>query len=129
MKSFKQVIVYTSIFIFNLTWLSMPAHAALIGAEALIAAQSRHDAEQKIRIALARDDVGSGLQKLGVSANEIQDRVRALSDDEVLALSDRLEHAPAGGDVFGTIGVIFVILVITDLLGFTKIFPFTRAQR
>ena len=36
---------------------------------------------------------------------------------------------PAGGDFFGTVGVIFVILLITDILGFTQIFPVTRSQR
>jgi hypothetical protein len=31
--------------------------------------------------------------------------------------------------VIGTIVFIFVVLLITDILGFTKIFPFTRSIR
>lgn len=129
MKKLTQSIVYSMIFIFNLVWLAAPAQAALIGADAVAAAQSRQDAEQKISAALARADVGNTLEQLGVSKDEVRDRVAALSDEEVNALSDRIDRLPAGGDFFATVGLIFIILLITDLLGLTKVFPFTRAQR
>lgn len=129
MKKLTQSFVYSMIFIFNLVWLAAPAQAALIGAEEVVAAQSRQDAEQKISTALARDDVSSTLEKLGVGKDEVRDRVAALSDEEINTLSDRIDRLPAGGDFFGTVGLIFIILLITDLLGLTKVFPFTRAQR
>ncbi|HEX2531678.1 MAG TPA: PA2779 family protein [Burkholderiaceae bacterium] len=41
-----------------------------------------------------------------------------------------MDSLPAGGDsVIGVIVFIFVLLLITDILGLTKVFPFTRAQR
>lgn len=129
MKKLTQSFVYTLIFIFNLAWLAAPAQAALIGADAVAAARSRQDAEQKIQAALARDDVSGTLEKLGVNKDEVRDRVAALSDDEVNSLSDRIDRLPAGGDFFATVGLIFIILLITDLLGLTKVFPFTRSQR
>ena len=129
MKKLTQSFVYSMIFIFNLVWLAAPAQAALIGADAVAAAQSRQDAEQKISAALARADVGKTLEQFGVSKDEVRDRVAALNDEEVNALSDRIDHLPAGGDFFATVGLIFIILLITDLLGLTKVFPFTRAQR
>jgi hypothetical protein len=129
MKFMTQAIVYTYIFIFNLTSIASPAQAALIGADEVIAAQSRNAAEYKIQAALARDDVATAMQKLGVSPQQVHDRVAALSDDEVNTLAQKMDHLPAGGDFFATVGVIFVILLITDVLGFTKVFPFTRAQR
>ncbi len=47
-----------------------------------------------------------------------------------LALADQLDHAPAGaGGVLGTIVLIFLLLLITDILGFTKVYPFTRSIR
>ena len=66
---------------------------------------------------------------MGVNPDEARQRVAALSDQELASLSDKVDHLPAGGDFFGTVGLIFIILLITDILGFTKIFPFTRAQR
>ncbi len=129
MKKLTQSFVYSMIFIFNLVWLAAPAQAALVDAEAVAAAQTRQEAEQKIRAALARAEVGNTLEQMGVSKDEVQDRVAALSDEEINTLSDRIDRLPAGGDFFGTVGLIFIILLITDLLGLTKVFPFTRSQR
>lgn len=129
MNLFRQLIVYTMVTLMNLVVLSSSAQATLIGVDAMVAAQSRQDAEQKIRSVLSRGEVSAGLQRLGVHPNDVESRVAALTDNEVNSLARELDNAPAGGDFFGTVGVIFVILLITDILGFTKIFPFTRAQR
>ncbi len=129
MKYLKQIIVYTLIFFMNAMALMVPAQAALIGTTAVLDVQSRQASEQNIRAALAREDVGSSLQHLGVSPKDVQKRLAAMSYEDVAALSERVNRLPAGGDFFGTVGVIFVILLITDILGFTKIFPFTRSQR
>ncbi len=129
MKYLKQLIVYILIFSINSMALMAPAQAALISTDAVLGAQTRQTSEQNIRAALAREDVGSTLQQLGIGVEDVQKRLAAMSDDEVAALSERVNRLPAGGDFFGTVGVIFVILLITDILGFTKIFPFTRSQR
>ena len=56
-----------------------------------------------------------------------------MSDDEVRRIAGEIKTLPAGGDGLGTIVgaavTIFVILLITDILGLTKIFPFTRSVR
>lgn len=80
--------------------------------------------------ALARDDVAAGLRAQGVDPADVQARVAGLTDDEARALAARIADAPAGGsDLVGTIVFIFVLLLITDILGFTKVFPFTRSIR
>ena len=129
MKLFRQLIVFSTILVFNLSALIAPAHAALIGTEAIAAAEQRKATELKVQQVLARDDIARQLNRMGVNADEARQRFAALSDQELASLSDKLDRLPAGGDFFGTVGVIFVILLITDILGFTKIFPFTRAQR
>ena len=129
MRKIFQAVVYATIFTLNISAISSPAQAALIGTDAVIAAQDRQASEAKVRAALARDDVSRQLKKMGVNPDEARQRVAALSDQELASLSDRVDRLPAGGDFFGTIGLIFIILLITDLLGLTKVFPFTRAQR
>lgn len=129
MNLFKQTIVYSLIFVLNLVALNAPAQAALISTETLADAQTRQNKVQSIHAALARDDIRDALQRLGVSTEAARERVAALSDDELDSLAHRVDRLPAGGDFFATVGVIFVILLITDILGFTKVFPFTRAQR
>lgn len=51
----------------------------------------------------------------------------ALTDEEARTLSQQLDSLPAGGvDVLGTVLIVFIVLLITDVLGFTKVFSFTR---
>lgn len=83
--------------------------------------------QQRVEALLARADVREALAARGVSAGQVEARVAALTDDEARLLADQLDRAPAGGsDVLGIIFAVFIILLITDLLGLTKVFPFTR---
>ena len=76
-----------------------------------------------------RDDLAAALQARGVSTDELRARVNALTDAEAAQLTAQIDAAPAGGDVLGLLFTIFVILLVTDILGFTKVFPFTRSLR
>jgi hypothetical protein len=79
---------------------------------------------------LQRADVVSALQARGVSVEAARARVAALTDEEAAHVAAQIDSAPAGADgVIGTLVFIFVLLLITDILGFTKIFPFTRPIR
>jgi len=82
----------------------------------------------KISAFLDRADVLAQLQKQGVTANEAKARVYALTDDEAHNIAGKLDKLPAGGDgVLGVLLTIFIVLLITDILGFTKVFPFTHS--
>ncbi len=80
-----------------------------------------------------RADVRVALERRGVSADEAKARVEALSDDEVEQIAARFDSLPAGGSGLETALVIgflvFVTLLITDILGFTKVFSFTRPAK
>jgi hypothetical protein len=98
----------------------------LIGAEQVGAA---HGGRAQLEQTLQRVDVVAALQARGVSVDAARARVAALTDAEAAQVAAQIDQAPAGGDVIGTIVFIFVVLLITDILGFTKIFPFTRSIR
>jgi hypothetical protein len=70
------------------------------------------------------------LVEWGVDAAEAKARVDAMTDAEVVEVAARLDHLPAGGSavgaVIGAIVLIFLVLLITDLLGLTNVFPFVR---
>jgi len=108
------------------------AQAAMIGtdqvAESTISAKGAQD-RAKIVTMLSRDEVQSELVKRGIDPMEAQSRVAALSDDEASSLASQLDKAPAGGGIIGAIVLVFFVLLLTDILGFTKIFPFTRSVR
>jgi hypothetical protein len=96
---------------------------------AMLAANSGAD-HQRIAAALERDDVRAQLAAWGVSLDEARARVAALTDAEAADLAARIDALPAGGvDVLGVALVVFLVLLITDILGYTKIFPFTRPAR
>lgn len=85
---------------------------------------------EQVRQTLERADVAAALAERGVSVDEVRARVDALTDAEVAQLAHTLDTAPAGADgVLGTIVFIFVLLLVTDILGLTKVFPFTRSVR
>ena len=79
---------------------------------------------------LDKQEVQAKLADLGVSSENIKERIATLTDEEISQINQQIESMPAGGSVGGVIGVlvfIFIILLITDILGFTKVFNFTRS--
>jgi hypothetical protein len=76
-----------------------------------------------------RADVQTALQAQGVDANAAIERVQAMSDVEVAQLADRVDQAPAGAGVIGILFTVFLVLLVTDILGLTSVFPFTRSIR
>jgi hypothetical protein len=106
--------------------LPLPAQASLIATDAAARSEDR----QRISSLLERADVQAQLQSYGVGADEVKARVAALTDDEAAELAARVESLPAGGvGVIGAILIVFLVLLLTDILGLTKIFPFTKPMR
>jgi len=70
------------------------------------------------------------LVDLGVDRAEAVRRVAGLTDAEAQAAVDRFDRLPAAGDgvgvVIGAALIVFIILLITDILGFTNVFPFVK---
>ena len=106
------------------------AHAGMIGTEAVVnAAQVQQDRE-RLRDVFNRDDVKAQLIARGVDPAQVQARVDSLTDEEVQSLSGKIDQLPAGGDSFlGALVFVFIVLLITDILGFTNIFPFVKHQK
>jgi hypothetical protein len=107
------------------------AQAAMVSSEQVAQSAGIVNAEQdrqRIYAALSREDVRSELVKRGVDPMQVEQRVAALTDEEASAMASQIENAPAGG-IIGAIVLIFLVLLLTDILGFTKIFPFTRSVR
>lgn len=102
------------------------AHAGLVGTDKVGASAQTQSERERIRSFLDREDVRKELQSQGIDADTAKARVNALTDDEVQKVAGRLDKMPAGGDIIGILFTIFVILLVTDILGFTKVFSFTR---
>ena len=122
-KRFRRFIA--SLLVVSLTGLSLPLQAGMLPTEAAVANTDR----VQILSVLDRDDVRAQLQANGVSPADVKARVAAMTDEEARQLAGQIDSLPAGGDILGILLTVFIVLLITDILGFTKIFPFTRSIR
>jgi hypothetical protein len=82
----------------------------------------------KVQAQLARVEVQQQLTSYGVQPAQVQERVAALTDEEIASLAMRMDQAPAGADVglFGLLGVVFIVLLVLDYVGAIHIFSHRR---
>lgn len=131
MAALQRLIASTLIVSCTLMSLPQQAQAAIVPTEALLAntATDPAAARERVQSFLGREDVRSALVQQGVDADAALGRVAAMSDAEVAQLAGRIDQAPAGGDILGLVFTVFIVLLVTDILGLTKVFPFTRSVR
>jgi len=131
MKRLQRHLVFVVSFCLVNVSLMQAAHAELVPTEAVartVSVKGMGNGHARLNSALARADVRLEMQRLGVSETAAAARVAALTDAEAARLADQIESAPAGG-IIGAILLVFFVLLFTDIMGWTKVFPFTRSAR
>lgn len=107
--------------------LHIPAvSAGMVSTETVVNAQQAQQTRDRIRSTLNREDIQRALIARGVSPDQVQARVDSLTDEEAQQLVAKMDQLPAGGDVLDALVLIFIVLLITDLLGLTDVFPFVK---
>jgi hypothetical protein len=108
--------------------LSGTAGAAMVPtAEAAILAGAHADsARTRLAAAIARPELSAQLVALGLAPEEAARRVAALDDGAAIDAATGLDRVPAGAGILGVAVFVFAVLVLTDTLGITRIFPFRR---
>jgi hypothetical protein len=132
-QQYSQFMRWTSrMVILSMLAMGLPLQSAFAGIVETDQAVSHELAGQdraRINAFIDREDVLAQLQKQGVTVGEAKARVNALTDDEAHKIAGKLDQLPAGGDILDVLLLVFIILLITDILGYTKVFPFTRSVR
>ena len=109
------------------------AQAQMVGTDAVIADQQAVDQRSQVADFFASEDVKQIMTQYGVDPVEAQLRVDSLSNDELANIANSIDQLPAGGGgvgaVVGAAVLIFLILLITDLIGLTHVFPFVNRSR
>lgn len=108
-----------------------PVLAAMIETEATLEMSAKgQDARNTIKSILAREDARAVLRAQGIDPLEAMARVDSLTDAEAVRIADQIEELPAGGNfligLLVAVGIIVLILAITDALGYTDVFTFIR---
>jgi hypothetical protein len=130
-SSVKPVGIFMAVFMFMLSGPFQSAMAAMVGTEAVVDTERARDARNYLQSLLTREDVQSMLISQGIDPQEAKDRLDSLTDEEVTRVAEQLQELPAGGNGFFTLLLIvaflvFLILLITDITGYTDIFPFVK---
>ena len=104
--------------------------AAMVGTETMIEASRGQEARNRLNQLLVREDVRQALINQGIDPGEARARIDSLSDAEAMEVADKLDQLPAGSGALELILVIalivFLVLLITDITGYTDIFPFVK---
>jgi uncharacterized membrane protein (Fun14 family) len=99
------------------------ACAGVISTQEYIATIDRDVTLARIDAVLAREEVRSQLEQHGVDPVAANERIAALTDQELAQLATDLESLPAGGSsVLAVIGVVAIVLLILELVGVIDIF-------
>jgi len=96
--------------------------AGMISTGYLIDSETRDASFARVEVLLARQDVERQLLAFGVDADIVAERLRGMSNMELLALEGRLNTQLAGGDALAVIGTVFLVLLILELVGVTDVF-------
>ncbi len=106
------------------------AQAKMVTTDQVIEQSNPSGDRERVRDFLAREDVRQQLALLGVDPDEAASRVEGLSDEEVQQIAGRLDELPAGegtvGIIVGAALIVFLVLLITDILGLTDVFSFVK---
>lgn len=108
------------------------ASAGMIETEEVVEVVAERSTEtQRAQIAafLERDDVRAQLEAHGVTPEEAEARIAAMSERELAMFAGYVADDPAGEGLGTALAVLIGIaafLFITDVLGVTNIYPFVR---
>lgn len=119
--------------ILSITLFTQTSWAQMASTEALFEHSVTLSPKEKVMQFTAREDVARILGQMDVDPKMIEERVASMTDKEASQIAHKIDTMPAGsnaaGALIGAAVFVFVLLVITDILGLTKVFNFTRSVR
>jgi hypothetical protein len=129
----KPVSFLLAVFVLMISGPFQSAYAAMIGTESLVDITRGQQARDYLKSLLAREDVRAALVARGLDPQEARARIDSLSDAEAVNAADRFDQLPAASGVLETLLIIaflvFLILLITDIAGYTDVFPFVHPMK
>ena len=137
MKFIRKKISLISLFMATMMLLIATPHqtllAVMVPTEATIYQIKAQDARDHLKTLISKNDIKKSLISRGIDPMEAKARIDSLSDSEVIEVADKIEQLPTGGGAFGAViaasVIVFLVLLVTDILGYTDIFPFVKSQK
>jgi hypothetical protein len=130
-KLSKPIAIFLSFYMLMLACPYQSAWAAMIGTEAITDVDRNQSSRDYLKSLLAREDIKAVLIFQGIDPQEALARIDGLSDAEVNDIVNKLDQLPAGGflgELLIVVALVFIILLFTDMAGYTDIFPFVKKK-
>jgi hypothetical protein len=132
-QTVKPVSLLLAIFMLLISGPYQSAFAAMIGTETVLDTARGQEARSYLNQLLAREEIQAALADQGIDPREARARIDSLSDAEAVRAADKFEQLPAGSGFFEALLIVaflvFLILLITDIAGYTNVFPFVHAHK
>ena len=127
MRSTKRYLSILLTALFMLTSMaSLQAQAAMVGTGEAVAQQQLSVDRAELKAMLDDQEVQAKLASLGVSQDQVEQRIDSLTADELADFNSQLDDAPAAAGVVGIIVLFLVIFSITDMLCATNVYSFVN---
>jgi hypothetical protein len=116
--------IFINILILNTALIGFPSliQASPINTMTVIDMDERMMQIDRVRSAMARDDIRNTLIGMGVDPVEAEMRMDALTDAELVMLGQQMDELPAGGSALGVLGAVLLVLIVLEMLGVTNVF-------
>ena len=101
-------------------------NAAIVNTTDLVAEQQSVIDRDTLLKSLDRKEVQLALVEQGVDVKLAKKRVASMTNAEVVALNNKMDQLPAGSGVIGAIVFVALVLLITDIAGWTDVYPFVK---
>ena len=118
-------IIMAALFMFT-SMASIHAQASMVGTHEVIASEQLNVDRDQLKSMLDDEAVQDKLASMGVSPEQVEQRINSLTAEELAYFNTQLDEAPAGAGVLGVIVLFLVIFIITDMLCATTIFRFVN---
>ena len=107
--------------------------AAMIATEVTYDTTECQEAREFLNGLISREDIEDYITNQGIDPLEAKARIESLSDSEAIMVAEQLERLSAGGNAIGAIIgaalIVFLVLLVTDILGYTDVFPFVKKHK
>lgn len=103
------------------------SQATFISTDSGLVQPQQHADYSRLTELLSTEQARAALLSMGVAPERVLERAQRLTPQELAQLNSQLERLPAGGsDILGVLVLLFIVFIVTDMLGATDIFPFVH---
>lgn len=117
-------------FLLGVSLFTQVLSAQIVSTETVLGQPAMISPKEKLVNIISREDVAKRFQEMGVDSKVIESRIASMTDEEASTIAHKIDALPAGADaggaIVGAVVLIFLVLLITDIIGVTKVFDFTK---